>query len=326
MKILITGATGSLGAYLVRHFSLAGHEIIASGQMETPPKKLLEYAKYLPVDITKTTTLPSADVCIHTAALSDDKASPTELYTPNVIGTEKIAKATASYKTFIQISSSSVYLPASKPITEDLAGNQNNKQLSKYGFSKLLAEELLLKTSQHEACFILRPRAFYGIGDKMILPRMFKLVKNDILQLPGKMEIEISMTHYKNIAEAIQLCINSDRKGINIYNVGDHKTYQLIDVMRKLTTSLYGKKLKEKAIPIGLLKTFAFFKIGGMTKLLIRAFTQDMSLDLSKIQKELNYKGSSDLDSSLDEIQEWVRHIGGVSVLKKADKSLAWKV
>ena len=69
MKIIITGATGSLGAALTIYFSEQGHEIIATGKSDCPPEKLLAVAKYLQNDITKPFTLPDADICIHTAAI-----------------------------------------------------------------------------------------------------------------------------------------------------------------------------------------------------------------------------------------------------------------
>jgi len=325
MKILITGATGSLGAYLTRHFANLGHEIIASGRIAKPPEELLKYATYIQADIENPLNLPFADACIHTAALSDDKSLLRDLYLPNVEGTKHIAEATKNYKRFIHISSSSVYLPSHEPIKEEIAGKQNNNELSDYGKSKLLAEEKLMQTTQHEACFILRARAFYGEGDKLILPRLLKLVKNETLQLPGSLQVNISMTHFKNIAHAIELCLLSERKGINIYNISDETVYLLIDVMRKFTSAFYGKKLNEKSIPITLLRIMAFLKLGGITKLLIRAFTQDMVLDISKIKTELGYKEQINIDSSLESIALWVQKIGGVEVLKKADKQLAWK-
>lgn len=325
MKILITGATGSLGAYLTRYFSNKSHKIIASGRVDNPPSSLLQYARYIKADITEKCNFPEVDICIHTAARSDDKASRNELYAPNVEGSRNVIKATRTCKKFIHISSSSIYLPHSEPITEDMAGKQNNKELSLYGMSKLMSEEVVLGENKNDSCFILRPRALYGPGDKMILPRLLKLESNGTLQRPGPLEVNVSMTHYENICSAIDLCIKSDRKGINIYNVADQSSYLLIDVMRELCTKLYGHKLPEKNIPVAVLKLMSLFKIGGITKLLVRSFTRDMVLDTGKIEDELGYKPVIDLIQGSDEIKEWVDSIGGIEVLKKAEKRLAWE-
>ncbi len=326
MRVIITGATGSLGAYLTRYFSSNGHEVIACGRDLIPPTQLLKYAKYIKADLTKPFTLPEADICIHTAALSDDKASPSQLYEPNVIGTKRTAEASFLCKTFIHISSSSVYLPENEPINEELAGKQNNKMLSPYGYSKLLAEEILLNTTKHDSCFILRPRAFYGAGDRVILPRILKLIKNDVFNRPGKMQISVSLTHYENIAHAIELCIQSNKKGVHIYNVADEKVYVFVDIIYKLIKGLYKTEIKEKEIKIWILKLLAQFKIGGLTPLLVRSFTKDMVLDISKIKRELNYHAVADFDSKIKELTEWVNNIGGVEAIKTGKRQFAWEL
>jgi nucleoside-diphosphate-sugar epimerase len=325
MKIVITGSTGSLGAAMVKYFSGKGHEVIATGRAVNPPEKLLACAKYLCIDINSPFELPEADFCIHTAALSDDKAAFNDLYQSNVIGTKNTLQAASKIKSFIHISSSSVYLPSGEKLPETVAGLQNNRQLSPYGKSKLMAENILKETTRHQSCFILRPRALYGPCDKVIMPRLLKLEKNQQLFIPGKMEVKISMTHYANLIQAIECCMRSTKTGIHTYNVADDTTYLLIEIIRKLTTALYGKQLPEKEIPIALLKAMAIFKINGMTNLLIRSFTRDMVLDTSKIKNELNYQPVIDFDSVMDELIRWINSIGGISVLKTGDTALAWK-
>jgi len=325
VKIIITGATGSLGAVLTRHYSNQGHEIFATGQMDNPPKNLLSFAKYIKADIREPFDLPDADICIHTAALSDDKASLKNLGQANVVGTKNTVNAAKSCKKFIHISSSSVYLPAEKPLKEEIAGKQNNKQLSPYGFSKLMAEQMLIENIGNQTCFILRPRAHYGPGDKVILPRLLKLVKNDTIYRPGKMEINVSLTHYNNVIHAIDCCIASEKQGVNIYNIADGQAYVFVDIIRKLTESLYGNPLPEKQIPIVFLKIMALLKINGMTKLLVRSFSKDMVLDISKINNELNYQPKINFYDSLPELTEWVKKIGGIEVIKTGDRHLAWE-
>jgi 2-alkyl-3-oxoalkanoate reductase len=325
MKVIITGATGSLGASLTRYFSQKGHEVVATGRMETPPERLLSFASYIKADISAPYELPSADVCIHTAALSDDTGAWSEYYKANVEGTKNTIEAAKNCRIFIHISSSSVYNPSDKLLPEEIAGKQNNEHLSSYGYSKLLAEEVLVKNSAFTSCYILRPRALYGPGDKVILPRMLKLVIKDAFQRPGSMEVGISLTHYNNLVHAIECCLGSAKTGIHIYNVSDANSYVFVDVIRKLTTSLYGKSLPEKPVPIALLKFMSWFHLGGVSPLLLRTLTQDMVLDIARIGKELNYQPLTDFNSALPELKSWVDRIGGVDVIKTGKKSLAWE-
>ncbi len=325
MKIIITGATGSLGAYLVRYFAKKGHTVIASGKDHTPPPALKKFADYVPADIRQKISFPEADACIHTAALSDDKASVKDLYTPNVQGTGHVLEATEGCRTFIHVSSSSVYLPSPSPLGEELAGRQNNRQLSPYGSSKLQAEEVVHRQCRNGSCFILRPRALYGPGDKVILPRLLKLEKNGSLSRPGGLEVNVSMTHYENFAGAVELCLQSGLSGMHTYNVDDGRVYILLEVMRTLCTGLFGHTLPEKVIPAGLLKTLAIFKIGGITPLLVRSLTRDMVLDTTKIVRELAYQPQLDFFTAFPAINDWVGSIGGVEAIRDGEKSLAWK-
>lgn len=324
MKIIITGATGAFGGAMVRYFHQKGHEIIAVGRSTNPPQGLLELAEYIQADIEQPYELPQADVCIHAAALSDDKAQMKELFKPNVIGTKHTIEAAKNCNTFIFISSSSVYLPQENPIKETIAGKQNNKKLSPYGLSKLKSEDEVHKVFNGERCFILRARAFYGPGDTQIIPRMLKLVNKNVFNRPGKMDIQLSMTHYENMGHAIECCILSDLKGILTYNVSDDRQYVMINVLRQLFKTLFGNELKEKEIKIGLLKVLAFFRIKGFTPLLVRALTQNMVLDISKIKREINYSPTVEFENSLDAIREWTAQIGGVETLQNIEHFSIW--
>ena len=323
-KIIITGALGSCGAALTRYFAGKGYHVLASGRDEKPPAELLKIAEYFQADITRPFAFPGADVCIHTAAYSDDKAAYKDLYLPNVMGTRNVVNAAAHCKRFIHVSSSSVYIPHASPITEEMAGRQKGAKLSPYGQSKLESEKMFAETYKNNCAFILRPRAFYGAGDRVILPRILKLVNKEVFNRPGPMNVRVSLTHYDNLAEAIERCIRSAKTGINIYNVSDDKVYVFSEVIRRLVQELYGRQLPEKEMSIALLRLLAVLRIGGLTPLLVRSFTKDMVLDISKIKAELNYQGQANFYLKLKEMGDWVKRIGGVEAIKTGRREFAW--
>ncbi|MEL6654323.1 MAG: NAD(P)-dependent oxidoreductase, partial [Bacteroidota bacterium] len=162
MKILITGATGSLGAYLVRYFANQGHEIIASGRMTTPPAALMNVAsEYVQADINDPVSLPAVEVVIHAAARSDDQGKYADFHRANVMGTRHVLQA-VHCQTFIQVSSSSVYYPSGQALREADAGRPRLEKLSHYGATKYLSEKEVEKAKSFERAFILRPRVLYG--------------------------------------------------------------------------------------------------------------------------------------------------------------------
>lgn len=322
-KILITGATGSLGAALVRYYSRKGYHVIAHGRMHHPPPNLLKFAQYVSFDLNADFELPECDVCIHTAALSDDKAELIDLRPANVDGTKRLLEKLPKHVQFIHISSSSVYLPDDKPIPEEMAGKQNNQELSPYGLSKLETEYAIMEVAKQDSVYILRPRAFYGAGDCMILPRILKLVKHQAyIQRPGTMQVNVSLTHYETISKATEACIDQRKNGIHIFNISDENQYLLIDVVRAMTCPIYGKSLAEKQVPIAMLKVMSWFKIGGITKLLVRSFTKNMVLDTTKAKHDLNFSHQPNFDQAMKELAAWVHANGGVEQIGRRD--LAW--
>lgn len=325
MNVIITGATGSLGRALVQHFAAKGDHVYAYGRWKNPPEPLAAIAHYFSADITQPLSFPEAEVCIHAAALSDDKGEEQQFLDANVNGTLNVMRAAKQCRVFIYISSSSVYMPAPFPLREEEAGRDGMEDLSAYGRSKLLSENALKEQFNGTSCFILRPRALYGPGDIKILPRMLKLVKNETIFRPGPMQIRVSMTHYRNLMAAIDCCIANEATGVRTYNVSDEQTYILADVVRKLMAAIYGKPLAEKQRPVWLLKALAKFHIGGITPLLVRSLTNDMVLDISRMKKEMQYRAVTDFDQSLPELTAWVKSAGGPEVLREAEKTLAWK-
>lgn len=324
MKIIITGATGSLGAFFTRWFSRKGHHVFALGRTDSPPLQLLACSAYIRADITKLLVLPEADVCIHCAGVADDNAKSVDLYATNVEGTKNVVTAASHCKTVIHISSSSVYSPSVTPLTEDMKGEKSGNVLSRYGKSKLLAEEAVITHVKNDSCFILRPRAIYGTGDKVLLPRLLKLVRNNRLIKPGDMNVRLSLTHFVNLALAVEHCIYSGKSGVHTYNVADDEVYVLNEVVQKLLSTLYSHQLPEKKIPLWILQVMAAFNIGGATPLFLSTVSKNLVLDISKIKRELKYSPAMNLDLSLHEIYTWVTAIGGPDVLRKADPQLAW--
>ncbi len=140
------------------------------------------------------------------------------------------------------------------------------------------------------------------------------------------MNVKLSLTHFANLAEAIECCLLTDTCGLNIYNVADDRIYVLSDVIIKLLSTLYPTQLVEKYMPLWVLRLMLALRIGDLTPLFLNTISRSLVLDISKIKRELNYSPSMNLDLSLDEIKNWVKAIGGTEVLKTADPHLAWLV
>ena len=205
-----------------------------------------------------------------------------------------------------------------------MAGETPGEHLNAYGKSKFMAERVAIECSQHESCFILRPRGIYGAGDKVLLPRLLKFLKNGKIMCIGDMNVELSLTHFSNLAMAVDACIDYPISGTRIYNVSDDAVYVLREVIRKILLSLHTDYLVEVRFPLFVFQLLSKLNIGEYTPLLVNTVSKNHVLDISKIKNELNYSPAMNLDRSLNEIRCWVDSIGGTEVLKRANPELAW--
>lgn len=327
MKILLTGATGFVGAHVLRHFAQAHHVTVVARQTE-PPKAMQPFlSDYIRADIAEKMPSWSGDVCIHVAGLATDKARYTDLYAANVLGSKHLFEA-ANCPHFIQISSASVYDDANALHRETDAIPLSN--LSLYGKTKREAELELLKINDLEKrnLTILRPRAIYGTGDRVILPRLLNFGKNGKIIAPGDMNVRLSMTHVQNLINAIELSLEKPNQGSRIFNVADAQPYLLREVLLTLNTAIQGGDWQIKSLPVaplyGLASVFEFLGFHSkLTRQAIRYVTQDGVLDTTAIAQNLDYRAQYDFFSSLPAITDWVKKVG-IERVAAADAALPW--
>jgi 2-alkyl-3-oxoalkanoate reductase len=330
MKIIITGATGFVGGYLTRYFSTKGHEILAIGRSKKAPKRLLDFAKYQAVDWNKKIPNLEADLVIHAAALASDAATYADLYEANVEGTKRLAKATAACPNFVLISSSSVYAYQDNLPKKEADAGKNFDFLTDYGKTKWLSEQALLSNENpQQKRLILRPRAIYGIGDRVILPRLLNMAKGNYFIKPGAMNVQTSQTHIGHIADIINFFIinkNYENQLLTL-NIGDFKTYLMCESIHQLLNTLTDKKLQKTELPIALIRLIAQLKISPkVTKFLVDAVTHHCVLDLSALQQ--NYKISTDLtlENEAINLKKWIDDLGGIKQYLKKINDAPWLI
>lgn len=331
MKIAITGANGFVGGALCRYFYKKGHEIKAIGKRKDPSPNLLQIASYIQSDITSVIDPIDADVCIHAAALSSDTDTYKNLILSNVEGTLNVVEAAKRCRFFIHISSSSVYEFKDHPIRESEANIQSD--LSDYGETKLLAEYIVeLDIPAHQKRLILRPRAIYGIGDRVLLPRLLSLVKGRFLFCPFKRNTQSSLTHIDNIGYAIELYLaQKDQVQLQTFNITDEKPYCLRDLALEFSSAVEKRRLVPVSVPASLMKVLLFLNsktdlVSNISKPVLRAMGNNSVLDISKIRQELNYNPSKNFQNSCTDIVGWVESFGSSKNYLKQLSEAPWTI
>jgi nucleoside-diphosphate-sugar epimerase len=305
MTILVTGASGFIGGHVVEQLAKeSAHRIVATGRSKTDRFKELERVQYVPLDLSQSMPEQLCDVCIHAAGLADDQSTTEQLEQNNVVATARLLQAIPTCKVFIYISSASVYNFADGKVKHEQDAHLD-ATLSLYGRSKLNGEKQV-QESNIPSVYILRPRAVYGPGDRVLMPRILKLVRQRSILVPGPFNALSSLTHVQNLYESIQCCLQNAKPGQHIYNVADQSAYRLKEVIEAIAYRKYQHK-NFLHVPIPLVKASMYMQrmLGRksvITEQSLNYMTQDSVLSIDKARRELGYTGASHFFSSLDQL------------------------
>ncbi len=177
MNILITGATGFLGGYLVREIAGDFERVYVLSRKGHDDGKFsgLSNVKIIKGDVTnldvlnmsedeKKKILDDVDVVVHAAALYDLGASYTDCFLQNVVGTQNILHllgAMKKLKAFYYISTIAVGDTRTFFLEEDLPARKNFND--NYSETKFLAEKIVRENlSERYVTRILRPGIIIG--------------------------------------------------------------------------------------------------------------------------------------------------------------------
>jgi UDP-glucose 4-epimerase len=151
VRVLVTGASGHVGSFVVRRLLRDGHAVIAGARASSDLWRLddvVDQVELLPFNLASIAARPDTisvarpEVVIHAAwsgVLARDRDDPRHV-ARNVGGTLELVRQTgeAGVRAFVGLGSQAEYGPYDEPLREDLAA----RPASLYGRSKLHAAEL----------------------------------------------------------------------------------------------------------------------------------------------------------------------------------------
>jgi nucleoside-diphosphate-sugar epimerase len=262
MKIVVTGAIGHIGSYLIRDLAVQfpGAEIVMIDNMMTQrfPSLFnlpaLGRYQFIEADVTRIDLRPllkDAHVLIHLAAITDaagsfDKADLLEAN--NFQATVKVAEACAEAGTrLIALSSTSVYGTQNEVVAEDCTPEELKPQ-SPYAITKLKEEKLVSQLSADGRFKAISCRfgTIFGASPGM---RFHTAVNKFCWQAAMGQPITVWSTAYDqkrpyldlfDAARAIAFIIRKDLFDGRIYNVLTHNVTvrQVVDSIREFVPDL----------------------------------------------------------------------------------------
>ena len=297
-NILITGATGFIGKYIVEH-AIANNYRVYITVRKTSNTSRLSHLQFTPivVDFTSEATIKLSlpedlifDTVIHNAGVTSCFVNE-DYYTYNYKLTKDFCAALKHNNLlkgkFIFTSSLAALGPGDEKVFDDITETKIPNPISTYGKSKLQAEKEVINSGLNYV--IIRPTAVFGEGT-LDYKDLKTIVKKGLAIYTASPNQHLSFIHANDIANAIFLA-NNHNASVQIYNLSDGIDYTLASVYNTVALAL-NKQLKLKfRIP-----KFIVFGVAGFNGILEKLFKTKNALNSIEKAKEitaLNWKCSA---------------------------------
>ena len=308
MKTLITGASGFVGAAVLRELLKKGHKVKALVRQSS----ILDNLKNLDVETVQgdlidrdslKLALKDCKYLFHVAAdyrLWVPKSE--EIYLNNVKGTENLMEEALSSGVEKVVYTSSVAV-LGKPINGDIANEKTPVNISQmighYKKSKFLAEEKVKEfyKTRRLPVVIVNPAAPVGPRDIKPTPTGKMILDAAMKKIPAYLDTGLNVVHVDDVAKGHLQAFHKGKLGERYILGGDNLTFKQI---LEMISSMCGHKPpkiqlpKKPLYPIGyLFEIFArLFNIKNpmITVDMIRMAEKRMFFSSEKAKKELNYK------------------------------------
>jgi nucleoside-diphosphate-sugar epimerase len=333
VKVLVTGAGGFIGGYLIQRLLGAGHEVRGLALDEADAERIRRAgdAEVLFGDVTKAGGLrPAAegvDVVFHAAARVSDWGPWRAFEELTVRGTENMLAAAidAGVSRFLLFSSTAVYepmRPGSPPLTEDAPYGGPDSPWGYYGQAKIMAERALLRAQEEGriAATIVRPVSIYGPGDRVFIPRIVQFLRRPTATWIGDRNPYTPFLFVSDAADAIAAAGTSDKAAGQTYTLGPDPEIRMRDFLLAICRSL-DIRPPRLTVPYFLAAALANLSDRGarlirtkeppsLTRMSIFLMTQDQRFDISKAKRDLDWQPKVSMEEGVRQATEWARAQG----------------
>ncbi|RLD63965.1 MAG: NAD(P)-dependent oxidoreductase [Bacteroidetes bacterium] len=325
-RILITGASGFIGSFMVEKAISKGYEVYA-GIRKTSSKQYLKdkRIKFIEFNFADNNDLLRIfsnlkkqnikfDYIIHNAGITKANKKK-EYFTINYQYTKNIIDALFYTNLipdkFVYMSSLAAHGPVQKG-KKIMKLSDKPAPVTSYGKSKLKAENLITAKNNFPY-IIIRPIGVYGPREKDFYI-YFKLIKKHLQPLIGFTTPNVSFIYVKDLVKVIFTALESDIKN-KTYFVSDGVISNSITLGNTIKKHLNKKTIKIR-IPIGLLKITAFFLepiygLFGKTPTVnfekINELKSSWICDIKPLEKDFNFKADYNLNNGIYETTQWYK-------------------
>lgn len=239
MNILVTGATGFVGAAIADHLAASGHRVRAAARVPIATPARLNIEPALLPDLGRNDDLAplvaGMDAVVHAAGLAHQPPGTDEarLHAINAAAAGRLASATAALgiERFVLVSSIRAVCGPASPCPLDEGASPS--PIDAYGRSKHAGEREVIAALP--TAIILRPPVLHGAGAKANMARLADLAR---LRLPlpfGGLAGQRSILSDINLAEAVTFLLTCQGARGRTLHISDDlplRVSQMVAMMR----------------------------------------------------------------------------------------------
>lgn len=247
MRILLTGSNGFIGARIAADAKARGWEVVGLGRSAAPacPTGSAGPDAYVRHDLGE--RLPDGavpgpvDAVVHCAALASPWAPPSAFVRANVEGTRTVLRWAADHGAppVVYVSSSSVLYRDEHQLglTEDSPVPPDDEQINVYSRTKRIGERMVARYPGPWS--VVRPRAVFGAGDTVLLPRIVRAARRGVLPVLESADgprIVCDLTEVDTVAHYVTQAL--ERRVQGVYNVTNAEPVELYPFLLTLLSRL----------------------------------------------------------------------------------------
>lgn len=333
MKILITGASGFIGGFLVEEALRRGYETWAGVRRTSSREQLKDpRIRFIDLHYAREDLLLSQlrefaaaegpwDYIIHNAGVTktlrrEDFLRVNAEYTRSFV--KALDEAGCRPRKFLLMSSLSAFGKWDEKTFRPVRLSDTPRPDTAYGASKLRAEAYV-KAQEAFPYVILRPTGVYGPGEKDYFMEI-KTVRSGFDFAAGIVPQRITFIYVKDLASAAFLALEKEEVRNRAYFVADGDVYTDTEFARMIQDILGKKYVLRARIPLPLVKTACFCseQIGRLTRK-VTALNRDKYrilkqrnwiCDVTPLRDELGFTPAYPLRKGLEESITWYRDAG----------------
>ena len=297
MRIVISGATGSIGSMLMERLS-PSNDVVGLGRNPDKINKMAQRYSMNACDLESNEfeqLMADADVFIHCAAFAAPKGKASQ-FQRNVDVVNAMIPVLDKHDVFtVFVSSASVFdaMPRHSVMTSPTI-----KPKARYSKSKFEAEQAVMRSS-YSNWTGLRPRAVIGEGDNTVLPRLEGLIRRNTILIPGKGDASLDFTCMENFLDCVEAAIRAgpQRTFLNVSN-GSPKTFKQLMMMYAKHMHNISATRHVPLLPLRILASIV--PTDRINHYSLDQVSKPMVLDISETQRLLGWEPMQSLEQCLE--------------------------